>query len=230
MFLIVLLIIITFGMIIYPDFANGQLPLENKREDISYAYNPIDEYIGVETSYELPFNPSTKDILKEVILKKLTVWKTRSNKRVYAKHCRDAYNGCELRIEAFSYMVDEYSEVYNVDLWLSAAIVWHESRYDPFAVSRVGAAGIYQLHPKSRWAKGIKFIHDKQYRYNCRKEVGNCQQPIVENALKLLNQCFEKCGSVKDGLGMYNTGKCGGNPSYARNIYMIRKQMLEMAN
>jgi hypothetical protein len=115
-----------------------------------------------------------------------------------------------------------------VDPWLLAAMAYRESSLNPFAIGGYGEAGILQLHPKSRTSKGVRFVRDTRYRTSCKREAGACQREVVERAAQMLKSSLDKCsGNMEKALGMYNTGRCGGNPPYAARVIKERKLLLK---
>ena len=64
----------------------------------------------------------------------------------------------------------------------------------------------------------------------CRKEPGACQREVIHHAAQLLSRAHERCErDVKDALGMYNTGRCGGNVTYSKRILAERDELLKAA-
>ena len=95
------------------------------------------------------------------------------------------------------------------------ALVWTESRYDPLAVSRVGAAGLGQLMPATARELGVANRFDP---------VAN-----IDGAARYLRQMLDRFGVVHLALAAYNAGpgavsKAGGiprngeTPAYVRNV------------
>ena len=145
-----------------------------------------------------------------------------------AYHCRRAKEGCDERLLEFARYLTDAGQQFEVDPWLLAAMAYRESSLNPFAVGGYGEAGILQLHPKSRTSKGVRFVRDTRYRATCKRELGACQREVVERAAQMLRSSLEKCGGdMTKALGMYNTGRCGGNPPYAARVYKERKLLLK---
>lgn len=95
------------------------------------------------------------------------------------------------------------------------ALVWTESRYNPLAVSRVGAAGLGQLMPATARELGVANRFDP---------VAN-----IDGAARYLRQMLDRFGVVHLALAAYNAGpgavsKAGGiprngeTPSYVREV------------
>lgn len=97
------------------------------------------------------------------------------------------------------------------------ALVWTESRYNPLAVSRVGAAGLGQLMPATARELGVANRFDP---------VAN-----IDGAARYLRQMLDRFGVVHLALAAYNAGpgavrKAGGiprngeTPAYVRNVLL----------
>ena len=95
------------------------------------------------------------------------------------------------------------------------ALVWTESRYNPLAVSRVGAAGLGQLMPATARELGVANRFDP---------VAN-----IDGAARYLRQMLDRFGVVHLALAAYNAGpgavaRAGGiprngeTPTYVRNV------------
>ena len=154
----------------------------------------------------------------------------RTGHKIPAVHCRKAPHGCNRRLAEFARYIVDAANRQGVDPWLMAAMALRESGFNPFATGSVGEMGILQIHPKSPRAKQVRFIQDHWYRKRCRKQPGACQKEIVEQAAKALARAIELCdGDLRDALGAYNTGRCGGNLSYAKRILKERVALRRMA-
>ncbi len=95
------------------------------------------------------------------------------------------------------------------------ALIWTESRYNPFAVSRAGAAGLGQLMPGTAKDLGVSNRFDPL--------------PNLAGAARYLRQMLDRFGSVHMALAAYNAGpgaveRAGGiplngeTPAYVRNV------------
>lgn len=153
----------------------------------------------------------------------------RTGGTVPAYHCRHAPEGCDQRLTVFARYLTEAGQQAGVDPWLLAAMAFRESGFNPFAMGSLGELGILQLHPKNPRSKEVRFLHDDWYRKRCRKQSGACQREVVERAAQLLASSVAECGNVKDALGAYNTGRCGGNPVYSKRILGERKLLRDAA-
>lgn len=104
---------------------------------------------------------------------------------------------------------------YALPAGLLDALVWTESRYNPLAISKAGAAGLGQLMPGTARDLGVSNRFD----------------PMVNifGAARYLRQMLDKFGVVHLALAAYNAGprsveRAGGiprngeTPSYVRNV------------
>ncbi len=87
----------------------------------------------------------------------------------------------------------EASAKYHVDVNLLAAVAFKESRYNPKAVSRIGAEGIMQLKPKTARSLGVTDSFDPR-------------QNILGGAKYLRKQLDRFDGNVDMALAAYNAG------------------------
>jgi len=214
-------ILVPLSLLVLPLFeaiparANVNSDVNNGRNIVSF---PIEE-------------PNDREIMKEIILRRLTVWVRREdNEPVYAWSCRNLRFGCERQVEAFvGYIFDE-ARIQKFDPWLVAAMAWHESRFNPFAVSNENAFGILQMLRRSRWSSGLRFVHNPQYRTRCRNELGSCQREIIERSIYWTRKTISICGSIQGGLRMYNSGRCDGPRRYSRAVLGLQQRFLAEAN
>jgi len=104
---------------------------------------------------------------------------------------------------------------YALPTGLLDALVWTESRYNPLAVSPVGAAGLGQLMPATARELGVTNRFDP---------VAN-----IDGAARYLRQMLDRFGVVHLALAAYNAGpgavtRAGGiprngeTPAYVRNV------------
>jgi hypothetical protein len=95
------------------------------------------------------------------------------------------------------------------------ALIWTESRYNPFAVSRAGAAGLGQLMPGTARELGVSNRFDPL--------------PNLAGAARYLRQMLDRFGTVHMALAAYNAGpgaveRAGGiplngeTPAYVRDV------------
>ena len=95
------------------------------------------------------------------------------------------------------------------------ALVWTESRYNPFAISKAGAVGLGQLMPGTAKDMGVTNRYDPQSN--------------IFGAARYLRQMIDKFGMVHLALAAYNAGpraversggipRNGETPTYVRNV------------
>lgn len=104
---------------------------------------------------------------------------------------------------------------YSLPAGLLDALVWTESRYNPTAVSKAGAAGLGQLMPGTARNLGVSNRFDPMANVN--------------GAARYLRQMLDKFGVVHLALAAYNAGpgavarargipRNGETPAYVRNV------------
>ncbi len=104
---------------------------------------------------------------------------------------------------------------YGLPTGLLDALIWTESRYNPFAISGAGAAGLGQLMPKTARELGVANRFDPRANLSA--------------AARYLRQMLDKFGMVHLAVAAYNAGpgaveRAGGiplngeTPSYVRNV------------
>lgn len=64
------------------------------------------------------------------------------------------------RAKGHDFIIEQISQIYNVDHHLVKAIISVESCFDKYAVSRVGAKGLMQLMPKTAESLGVDNMFD----------------------------------------------------------------------
>lgn len=171
-----------------------------------------------------------REILTQIILDELTIWTRPSDgEPVYADFCRSLPHGCERQIATYVDYIFNVAYEQNLNPWLLAATAWHESRFNAFAESDAGAFGIFQLLRRGPASRGIPFVRHRNYRERCRSELGSCQHEIVLGAVFWLTQSIAHCGSIVNGLRMYNSGSCHGPSSYPATIFSTLRIFLEQA-
>lgn len=154
--------------------------------------------------------------LTMALYRRLTVWTTPSGRTVEVGHCRGAVNGCMARIQIWSEWIEDAATHYGVDKWTLAAMALVESGMNPNAVGSIGERGIMQLHPRGP-GRHIRYVTSERYRNTCMHRVGMCQQEVIEKAAETLSKGIRVCGSIHDGLGYYNSGKCQ-DTAYAKRV------------
>lgn len=97
------------------------------------------------------------------------------------------------------------------------ALVWTESRYNPFAISKAGAVGLGQLMPGTARDMGVANRYDPRAN--------------ILGAARYLRQMIDKFGVVHLALAAYNAGpraverargipENGETPAYVRNVLL----------
>jgi len=169
--------------------------------------------------------------LAESITRQLTITGP-SGRQFPVIHCRIAgrraegdtgWDRCQRRVEAFVQYFQEAAERHGVDPWLLAAMAVRESGLNPYAVGPVGEVGIMQLHPLGV-GRRVRFGRDPHFRTRCRRLPGACQSEVVDLGAQHLARAIQRCGSVLDGLGAYNSGRCGAN-NYALRVTRLLDKM-----
>lgn len=142
--------------------------------------------------------------------------------RTYSRSCEERVFGCEAHIESVVDLFFEQQNRRGIDPLILAAMAKHETNFNPFAVNDVyGAAGLLQLLPSNRHAKGVRFIHSRAYREQCRNDYYACQGEVVEASVTLLERSIRRCDNdLRQGLGMYGSGSCRGSRRFSK--YVIR--------
>ncbi|MEZ4288119.1 MAG: transglycosylase SLT domain-containing protein [Polyangiales bacterium] len=142
-------------------------------------------------------------------------------------HCQEAPQGCAARIAALSQVITQSSLAHRVDPFLTAAISWVETRWDPEAVGTIGERGIIQLHPRFA-GKKVRFVSDPKYRERCLRRADACQREVLNAGLSLYNWAKKKCGNTEKALGWYNTGKCIKS-DFSQRVLRERRELLRLA-
>lgn len=157
---------------------------------------------------------------------RLTVW-SHGRRRVYVRHCRHSRAGCRARLVAFSRIIADAADRHAVDPFMVAAMALKESGLNPFAEGGAGERGIVQLHPRGV-GYHVRFVRSEGYRRRCERRPGACQDEVIEAGTNLVANAIERCGSVRAGLGCYNTGVCQVT-SYGERVLDERQNLLRMA-
>ena len=150
------------------------------------------------------------------------------------RHCRqtpgegDAWTRCQRRLDSFAENFHDAGRRHELDPWVLAAMASHESGLNPFAVSRIGARGIAQLHPRGVGFRS-PFVRSPWVRRRCAREVHACQREVVELSAEHLRAWVDRCGDLKRALGGYNRGRCGLTPYVAR-VLRVHRRLVRASN
>jgi soluble lytic murein transglycosylase-like protein len=119
------------------------------------------------------------------------------------------------RESLYARAVSDAERRYQLPAHLLRALIWAESRFDPMAISRAGAAGLAQLMPGTARELGIMNRHD----------------PIasIDGGARYLRQMLDRFEAVHLALAAYNAGpgavskargipKNGETPEYVRAV------------
>lgn len=185
---------------------------------------------------------SVADRITNTVLRRITVWRDQQ-----VRHCRNAPQGCEARVRAFSKYFVEAGNQYDLDPWLLAAISLRESGMNPFARGHHASVplregGMMQINPcRSDLPKAVRYFvgecyrskpvirvrhmrRSQRYRVACREKVGACQREVVMFGARILRRGIEWCGNLREGLTAYNAGRCGDSP-YAHRVLRLRDEL-----
>ena len=174
---------------------------------------------------------NTTMLMSATVLSRLTLRVDEETGPVYAARCENDHFSCESRIFHIVNAAHREALASDVDPWLVLAMIWNESRFNPYAASHLGTRGVMQLHPRNRRFSHIRFVHNERYRNTCRRRPGNCQGQVIHAGVSLIADAIERCdGSVDQGLVMYNTGRCRFRGiTYASNALDERDQFEQIA-
>lgn len=159
--------------------------------------------------------------MQHAVLTRLTLHIEQDGTPIYAGTCASDRFGCEARIRTIVEYVAQQSEIRRLNPWVVLSVIWHESRFNPYAVSALETRGVMQLHPRNRRFSSNRFLHRPAHRSACRNQPGNCQDEVIQDGSQLLRDSIDRCdGSIEQGLTMYNSGRCRmpGNV-YVENIF-----------
>ncbi|MEM9070941.1 MAG: transglycosylase SLT domain-containing protein [Myxococcota bacterium] len=180
-----------------------------------------------ENTEEETFDPGPSAIaLARALDARLTVWQA-GERRVYVRHCRNARVDCRARVVALSRLISESAHRHQVDPFLVAAMALRESGLNPFAEGSVGERGIVQLHPRGVGSR-VRFVRSEGYRRRCERRPDACQAEVIEAGASHVASAMERCGSVPEALGAYNTGVCQ-ETGYSRRVLEERENLLRLA-
>ena len=120
---------------------------------------------------------------------------------VYAPHIRRAP---EARAQELADQLEDASRVSGVDVALLTALAAKESAFNHDAVSSVGARGMMQLLPASRY--GRAWLRD------CRLAPDACEQSNARWGAYAMRDALRECGPILKATGWYRAGRCVAGP------------------
>lgn len=115
----------------------------------------------------------------------------------------------------FQEMILIASENYQIEAALIKAIIMAESGYNPRAISKVGAAGLMQLMPRTAASLGVEDIYDPAHN--------------IDGGVKYFKKLMVKYqGNIQLALAAYNAGwknvkRYNGVPPFEATIKYIKK-------
>ncbi len=210
------------------------LPNHVRARDINEDDDPMrDPVIGLGTIQTNDLDPATARRLDDpgamavarALNERLTVWHN-GRRRVYVRHCREGGVDCMTRIAAMARIIVDSARIHRVDPFLVAAMALRESGLNPFAEGGIGERGLIQLHPRGV-GNDVRFVQNDTYRTRCAQRADACQAEVLDVGARLLANSIQRCGSVEDGLGAYNSGHCQ-TTSYSARVLEERQNLLHL--
>ncbi len=128
------------------------------------------------------------------------------------RHCEPS---CELYARHLASVVDQAAIEHGVHPYLLVAVGWVESQLNRQATGKVKEFGPWQLHPKSRWGRSVRFF--------CKVTPHECLLNHARTVAWLLVAHKEDCGSLAGALSMYNSGTCRKSLHYAARTIRLWK-------
>jgi hypothetical protein len=146
---------------------------------------------------------------------------------VYVSWCRNARFGCEQTVRRYVNIIWNESRAHGISPWVVLAQTYHESRFNAFAESHVGARGILQINPRSRLAQEVQFVRDRRFREQvCRHRPGHCQGQVIRTSISLLQRSLDRCGDLDKALNMYASGSCDRGYDYSSRVISYYQDFL----
>ncbi len=213
--------------------ARGENAADDSQEEASHEANANPERAAEPAEEESgEVDPQVSRQVAVAVLRalenRLTVWSNeRSGRRVYVWHCRRARVDCRERLVAFAQLITEASLSNGIDPFLLAGIALRESGLNPFAEGGAGERGIVQLHPRGVGSR-VRFVRNDEYRERCARRTDACQGEVLHQGAELIARSVNTCGTVREALGMYNTGVCQ-ETSYSRRVLEERERLVGLS-
>lgn len=117
---------------------------------------------------------------------------------VYVKHWREP-PGFEARAQALEHAVVVAGDTFDLPPKLLLALAYTESGLNGNARGWRGV-GMMQLNPRGR--------HGRYYVHSCPEGGTVCDTWNVMLGAQMLREAVDACGSVREGLGFYRSGRC----------------------
>jgi hypothetical protein len=128
---------------------------------------------------------------------------------VYAPHIRRAP---EARAQELADQLTDAAQVSGVDVALLTALAAKESAFNHDAVSSVGARGMMQLLPASRYGRA--------WSRDCARDPDTCETSNVRHGAWALRDGLRECGPILRSLNWYRSGRCTDAPR-AREVVRL---------
>ena len=135
---------------------------------------------------------------------------------------------CRTRLRVFAAMMHDTAKRHRLDPFLLGALAFHESGLNPAAVGPLGTAGLIQLHPRGV-GRDERFVQDEAFRNECLDRVDACQGPVLEKGAAAIATSITACGSLRQALGRYGTGRCTGRGRYIGRVLAERERLRSLA-
>lgn len=162
-----------------------------------FSFFPAETHNTYSPIYKPPIEPSVKiPTLRPSVKSKLPAYIVKAERR-------------------FSPIIFQAASRHQVDSSLIKAVIMAESRYNPLAISKMGAKGLMQLMPGTAKALGVEDAFDPEHNVN--------------GGTKYLRQLLDQFeGDVKLALAAYNAGSKNvknykGIPPFKATRYFIKK-------
>lgn len=143
--------------------------------------------------------------MKAIILYMWTVYV--GHQPVYIQHAR---TNPEQRAYVLEEAFTNAAVRVKVPKYLLLALAWTETALDGSRVGDAGEMGVMQLHPRT--AAG------RAYARSCPVPSRRCDALSIELGAEALAKGYDACGTWKQAIGYYKSGKCLEGPQAARTM------------
>lgn len=183
--------------------------------------------VGVALVFMILKAKADEPLLEEALSRRLAVWRVpKTGALVYVRHCAQVKGGCRERASALASIFEDTGKRYGLDPYLLAAMAFKESGMSPGAHGSVGERGVLQIHPRSKYSRGLRFIHSEAYRKKCLRRPDGCQKEVIDRAALLLSRALARCGDLRSALGMYQSGQCDRERPYVQRVLREKEHLL----